>query len=411
MTRKLWPLLSFFLLLSGCGSIDWFPAVTAPATTTPTTFTAPTLTAALSPTSIASGASSTLTLTIHNTTATLPALTGLGFVEQLPTGVTAAVTSASQCGGNVSVLGTQIIFISGQLTSGATSCNITANLAATNSTAAAETFTITPANFSLLQGGLVNGVTNQTLTVSPVAAPSLSAALTPAVLLDGIGGSSALTFTINNQSGNPAQSGMGFTEALPTGMTATVATAAQCGGNLALSGSNLVFSGGTLASGTANCTLTADLKLGVSLLNKILADQTLSIKTADFTGFLGTLVNGMTTALTFKILPAAITDSTGVITVSNLVPVGTNDTTLAQVNYTFNVDTANTSSSSVAATVSVVGVDATGAQIASTLKAFTVTVPAGLLTSQVLLNATPFVVTTTDAANISLWRILSVTVP
>jgi hypothetical protein len=413
MTRKIWPLLSFFLLLSGCGSVDWFPSVTAPPpTTAPTTFTAPTITAALSPTSIASGGSSTLTLTIHNTTANLPAQTGLQFQEQLPSGVTAA-NAVSNCSGTVETTSSFIIFRNGALTSGVASCTVTATLGATVSGTTAQDFVIKSADFTNFGGGLVSGVTNQTLTVTPIAAavlfPTLSAAVVPAAMVDG--GSSALSFTITNATGNPAQSGMGFTETLPTGFKATVATPTQCGGTLSSAGSNLTFAGGALAVGSANCTLNAELSLTTS--NTIIADQNSSVKNADFS-MQGTLVNGVTDQA-FKVFPAAITVASAGVTVSNLIALGTADSTGTKFNFTFTADTSNTGVSAVNATVTVVGIDANGAQIASTLAPLSVSIPTnsgGVKTPLVDLNSTnPLSVPNADSARVSFWRLLTVTVP
>jgi len=419
MTRKIWPLLSFFLLLSGCGSIDWFPTVTSSTTTTPTTtpttFTVPTITAALSPVSIASGGSSTLTLTINNKTATpAPAQTGLQFQEKLPTGVT-ATNAVSNCGGTVETTSSFIIFTNGALASGATSCTITATLGATNSGSTAQNFVIKSADFAGFgTSGLVSGVTDQTLTVTPIVAavlfPTLSVAVVPTAMLDG--GSSALSFTITNVTGNPAQSGMGFTETLPSGFKATVATASQCGGTLTSSGSNLAFAGGALVAGSASCTLSADLSLTTS--NTITADQTSSVKNADFSGLQGTLVNGVTDQA-FQVFPAALTVASAGVTVSNLIAVGTADSTATKFNFAFTADTSNTGASAVNATVTVVGIDANGAQIASTLAPLSVSIPTnigGVKTPLVDLNSTsPLAVSNADSAKVLFWRLLTVTVP
>src|SRR5205085_7478412 len=59
-------------------------------------------------------------------------------------------------------------------------------------------------------GVLVNGVTNQTLTVAQA---SLTKAFAPATIAQG--GTSTLTFTLTNGAGNPAQSGINFTDTLP----------------------------------------------------------------------------------------------------------------------------------------------------------------------------------------------------
>ena len=411
MKREYWPLLSVFLLLSGCGQVDWFPAPNPSTTPSNSNLTAPTLSAALSPTSIASGGNSTLTLTIANKSGN-PAQTGLAFSEALPTGVTATVANGSQCGGNLAAVGSSLVFISGALASGAANCTLTATLKAINSGTTAQSIVIKSADFSLLQGGLVSGVTDQTLTVAApvIPAPTLTVAVKPTAMLDG--GSSALNFTITNQTGNPAQSGLAFTEAIPTNFKANVTTASQCGGTLAVSGTNLTFSGGQLASGAATCTLSADLSLGAALLNTITTDQSFSVKATDFGGLQGTLVSGVTDQ-TFKVFPSALTSTGTVVTISNLVAVGTSNSAGA-FDFAFTADTSNASGAPVSATVKVVGIDASGAQIAATLDTLTVTIPTnagGVKTSGVALSATPFSVSSADSANVAFWRLLSVTVP
>lgn len=72
-----------------------------------------------------------------------------------------------------------------------------------------------------------------------------------------VGTPGTMTLTATNSSGNPAQSGMGYTYTLPTGLSfppgATVTN--SCGGTATISGNTITFSGGTMASGTATCTI------------------------------------------------------------------------------------------------------------------------------------------------------------
>jgi hypothetical protein len=400
-------LLVLCVALSGCG-VDWFPASTSSGGGSDgSTLTAPTVRAALSPTTIASGGSSTLTLTILNKTGN-PAQSGLQFQEALPAGVTAS-GAVSNCGGTVETTSSFLIFRNGVLASGAASCTITANLGATNTGTGNQSFVIKSADFTNLLGGLVSGVTDQTLTVTPAAAvpsSSLSVLLDPAAMLDG--GSVALKLTLANSAGNPAQSGIGFSQTLPAGFQATVTNSTQCGGTLAASGSALTFTGGQLASGEASCTLSANLSLTAS--NTITADRTVTIKSTDFSGLLGALNNGVTDQ-SFKVFPSAITSPTGGVTVSNLVAAGLADGTQPSVNFTFEANTASSNASAVNAIVTVAAVDKTGATIAATQTPLSVSIPTGLLTTQLPLNATlPVSVSDANNANIIFWRLLTVTV-
>lgn len=71
------------------------------------------------------------------------------------------------------------------------------------------------------------------------------------------GQNGTMTITATNASGNPAQTGMGYTYTLPTGMSfpagATVTN--SCGGTATISGNTVTFTGGSMASGTATCTI------------------------------------------------------------------------------------------------------------------------------------------------------------
>jgi uncharacterized repeat protein (TIGR01451 family) len=73
------------------------------------------------------------------------------------------------------------------------------------------------------------------------------------------GQNGTMTITATNSSGNPAQSGMGYTYTLPTGLSfptgATVTN--SCGGTATISGNTVTFTGGTMASGMATCTISA----------------------------------------------------------------------------------------------------------------------------------------------------------
>lgn len=93
--------------------------------------------------------------------------------------------------------------------------------------------------------------------VTVVYASALTKSFTPATMA--VGGTSTLTFKIDNSAGFPLQSGLAFTETLPADVTVSGAvTASQCGGTLSSSGSqNLTFSGGSIAAGVDSCTINA----------------------------------------------------------------------------------------------------------------------------------------------------------
>ena len=77
-----------------------------------------------------------------------------------------------------------------------------------------------------------------------------------------LGGSTALRFTLTNARGNPAQSGLAFTDILPSGLRLSVGAAATvtgvgCAANVALTfPSTISVSGGTMGAGTTSCVIT-----------------------------------------------------------------------------------------------------------------------------------------------------------
>jgi uncharacterized repeat protein (TIGR01451 family) len=79
---------------------------------------------------------------------------------------------------------------------------------------------------------LVNAAQVQVLT------PTLAKSFQPNSVA--VNGSAVLTFTITNQTSDPAQTGISFTDLLPTGVTVTSAPAAACGGTVTVSNANAI---------------------------------------------------------------------------------------------------------------------------------------------------------------------------
>ncbi len=77
-----------------------------------------------------------------------------------------------------------------------------------------------------------------------------------------VGQQGTVTFTLTNDAGNPAQTGISYTYNLPAGLSfpngATVTNA--CGGGTGtITGNTVTFSNGSMSAGTATCTLTAPI--------------------------------------------------------------------------------------------------------------------------------------------------------
>jgi hypothetical protein len=386
MKRFYWLFLMSALMLQGCGDIEWFPENN----TSNSSSTQPTLTMAFNPSTIDTSSASTLTFTIKNATGN-PAQSGLGFTDQLDSSLSIAV-DFSQCGGHAVKSGSKIIFDGGALAAGTASCTITATV----SGATPGSFTNKASDITGLTGGLANGASNQTLsiTAAPTTAPTLTKAYQPAAIL--AGDSTTLAFTITNQTGNPAQSGMGFTDTLDAGLSAT-AEPNQCGGTVSAAGAQISFTGGQLATGVGSCTINATVT-GTT-------PGSYTNGATDISGLAGGLLNGVTDQ-TLAVSSSSVSDPTGVVTISIQDVTPPTDTSGTVVTFTATVNSNNSSANNLNVTIGFVGVDSTGNDLPSTVNFADATgLTPGQLTFTVPLDAP-----TSELANIAFWRITEVTI-
>jgi hypothetical protein len=236
---------------------------------------------------------------------------------------------------------------------------------------------------------------------SSATAPSLSMAFNPSSVSAGT--TSTLTFTINNGTGNPAQSGLGFSDQLDPALTVGAVNAGTCGGQAVISGSKITFSNGSLSAGTASCTVTATVSGTVSGTNPV----NYTNKASDFTGLVGGLTNGAADQ-TLTIFPASSIAS-GAVTVSHLTFYTTSDS--SNVTYFLTVDATNSGPGVAIVQVTVAAVDALGIDIATV----NATVPYPGPFQTVAVTTTPVqiaglaIVPVADAVKIQFWRIVSVT--
>jgi hypothetical protein len=246
-----------------------------------------------------------------------------------------------------------------------------------------------------LVGGLANGVTDQSLTISPQpSAPTLSKAYQPVSIL--AGGSSTLAFTITNGSGSPAQSGLGFTDTLDANLSVTAAPS-QCNGTVSTTGSQISFIGGQLASGTTNCVINATVTGTTpgSYVNGA----------AGITNLAGGLINGVTDQ-TLNVFASSVTDPTGVVSVSIFDVTPPTNTSGAIVTFTASLNTDNGSQNVVNILIDFVGVDFAGNDIPSTVNV----VEANGITPGQLQFTVPLDAPTAEMGNIAYWRITDVAI-
>ena len=228
----------------------------------------PTLTKAFSPTTIgvntvaAPGSSatfSTLTFTINNPAG--QSQTKLSFTDLFPAGLVVAVPTGvtSSCGGNVYRTGTTTALTGGEaaldFANGSVGANTSCTVSVNVTSAAVGSYTNSSANITTVSG-LANAVAPSTLSVTGT---TLAKAFGVSSIITGA--TTSLTLTVTNGTGDPLQSGFGFTDTLPAGLTVTAAAASQCNGTVSFTPSSFTLSGGKLTpTGTHACTITATVR-------------------------------------------------------------------------------------------------------------------------------------------------------
>ncbi|HEY6248330.1 MAG TPA: choice-of-anchor D domain-containing protein [Candidatus Angelobacter sp.] len=123
----------------------------------------PVIAKAFNPSSIAQSQTTSLGFTITNPAANPVALTGVGFTDVLPAGLTVANGSATVCGGTLTTSGGNTISLSGATIAVSGTCSFSVTVTPT----AFGNFTNTTGNVTSNEGGTGNTAT-ATLTVAPI---------------------------------------------------------------------------------------------------------------------------------------------------------------------------------------------------------------------------------------------------
>lgn len=225
----------------------------------------PTISKAFAPTSIQSGANSTITFTLSNPTAA--ARTGVAFSDALSNMQVATTPSVSNtCGGTVSAAaGSSSIALSGGTLAASGTCTVAVNV--TSSTAGVHANTAT--GVSSTQTGTAGNPSN-TVYLTVIAPPVLSKSFNPASVQTGV--ASQMTLTVSNPNTSTTLTGVAFTDgsspAYPSGLlnSSPANTTLNCtsGSTATLSGganggSNVGLSAGSLAPG-GSCTITINVQ-------------------------------------------------------------------------------------------------------------------------------------------------------
>ncbi len=208
------------------------------------------------------GGTTTLSFTINNPNGAV-ALTGVAFTDTLPAGLVLSTPNGltGSCGGGTitAVAGSGSVTLSGATLAAGASCTISVDVTGTSAGVGSNSVTVTSTN-----GGTGDtSTTSLTVLATPpaVAPPTIIKKFGAAAI--GAGGTTTLSFTINNPNAAVALTGVAFTDTLPAGLVLSTPNGltGSCGGGTitAVAGSGSVtLSGATLAAG-ASCTFSVNV--------------------------------------------------------------------------------------------------------------------------------------------------------
>ena len=209
---------------------------------------APTIAASFTPSTIVTDGTSALGFTLTNPNSGI-ALTGAGFTDSLPAGMVVSTPNglSGSCGGGMiaaTAAGSSVSLTGAALDPGA-SCTFSIGVTSSQAGNYVNTTGAVTANESF------TGLT-ATATSDVEAPPSIAKVFNPSEI--GLNATSALTFTITNPAANPvAETGVAFSDTLPSGLTVASATATVCGGTLTTTAPTSIALSGAAIATNSNC--------------------------------------------------------------------------------------------------------------------------------------------------------------
>jgi uncharacterized repeat protein (TIGR01451 family) len=213
---------------------------------------APTLTKAFGAASVAVGGTTSLTFTITNNDATF-GLTGIGFTDTLPGGLTVAGTPNVQgtCGGGTITAASNagVIGLNGASLAASGTCSFSVDVTGTTAGAKAN-------SVALQTSETGTNTSSATATLNVFGPPTFSKNFGTSSIV--VGQTSLQNVVITNPASNPGSlTGIAFTDILPAGITVASGSASSCntGTVTTTAPSTVTLSAGSLASG-ASCTVT-----------------------------------------------------------------------------------------------------------------------------------------------------------
>ncbi|MDP8979995.1 MAG: hypothetical protein M3O35_05320 [Acidobacteriota bacterium] len=197
-----------------------------------------------------------LTVTLTSTNATLT-LNSVSFTDSLPAGlVTTGAVTNNGCGGTATSPNSSTLSLSGGTLTPGASCNVVVTVQGTTAGVKSNSVQATSSNAG--SGNTSNA------SLSVVAPPTISKAFSPTSVA--LNANSTVTFTIVNPNTFSTLSGVGFSDSLPSGLVVASSPAITntCGGSpTAVAGSSTIsLTGGTLTASPAagsTCTLSVSV--------------------------------------------------------------------------------------------------------------------------------------------------------
>jgi uncharacterized repeat protein (TIGR01451 family) len=222
----------------------------------PPTLAPPTIAKAFGTLAILVSGTTTLTVTLTNPNSGT-ALTGVAFSDSFPADVeVAAIPAATTTGCGAPIFtaapaALSVSFTGGTIAVGGT-CTVTVDVTATTGGLKPNVAGAVTSN----EGGTGGVAAAFLVVVTPgtVAPPTIAKEFGAASIV--VGATTTLTFTLTNPNASPppALTGVGFTDTLPAGLTASDGATAACGGTLTTSGGDTItLAGATIAAG-GTCT-------------------------------------------------------------------------------------------------------------------------------------------------------------
>jgi uncharacterized repeat protein (TIGR01451 family) len=225
----------------------------------------PSITKIFAKSAFVTGDTNRLTITLNNPNSA--DITGVTFTDSYPANlINAAIPNlVSTCGGAATATpGSSALSLTGGTIPASGSCSISVDVTTTVAGSYTNTLNVNAVTSTNANPGPAAVVSASSTAYPPT---TLTKAFSPATIV--VGASTTLTFTINNGTGNPAQTDLTFTDTLTVGSGLTVNSVTALSGVgcsptipsfNATSNPSITLTGATILAGTPTCTFTATVQ-------------------------------------------------------------------------------------------------------------------------------------------------------